>query len=160
MKSKLKIVREYEASIEDVWEMWTTKEGIEAWWGPDGFFVEVRSIDLRPEGELRYAMIARDPEMVAFMKREGMPVTQECRLTFTEIAAPRRLAYLHPTDFIPGIAPYDVLTEVDLEPLGDKVRLTLTFDRMHDDTWTNRASMGWEMELGKLATALKSRAAV
>jgi hypothetical protein len=34
------------------------------------------------------------------------------------------------------------------------VLLTLTFDRMHDDTWTQRATHGWEQELGKLGKAL------
>lgn len=36
---KIVIERKYAASIEDVWELWTTKEGIESWWGPDGFSV-------------------------------------------------------------------------------------------------------------------------
>jgi hypothetical protein len=43
---------------------------------------------------------------------------------------------------------------VDLEASGDRVLLTLTFDRMHDDTWTQRATHGWEQELGKLGKAL------
>ena len=33
-------------------------------------------------------------------------------------------------------------------------RLVLTIDAMHDDTWTGRMVMGWEMELGKLAKVL------
>jgi hypothetical protein len=32
--------------------------------------------------------------------------------------------------------------------------MVLTFDAMHDAEWTNRATMGWEMELGKLGQAL------
>ena len=28
---KIVIERTYEASIEDVWELWTTREGIESW---------------------------------------------------------------------------------------------------------------------------------
>ncbi|HEY5958540.1 MAG TPA: SRPBCC domain-containing protein, partial [Polyangiaceae bacterium] len=95
MNEQLKIVREYDATLEAVWEMWTTEAGIESWWGPDGFAVEVRKLDLRSQGELHYAMIAKAPEMVAFMQREGMRVTQECRITFTEVVPPRRLAYVH-----------------------------------------------------------------
>ena len=34
---KIVIERTYEASIEDIWELWTTREGIESWWGPEGF---------------------------------------------------------------------------------------------------------------------------
>ena len=57
-KRRITMERTYKAPIEDVWELWTTKEGIESWWGPDGFYVKVRNIDLRPGGKLEYQMIA------------------------------------------------------------------------------------------------------
>ena len=37
--------------------------------GPDGFSVEVHTIDVRSGGELRYAMIATVPAQIEFMKR-------------------------------------------------------------------------------------------
>lgn len=42
MKKTITLERTYRAPIADVWEMWTTKEGIESWWGPDGFAVTVQ----------------------------------------------------------------------------------------------------------------------
>ena len=84
-----------------------------------------------------------------------MPVDQPCRLTFREIEAPRRLDYTNVVDFIPGVAPYDADTVVELFPVsGGRTRLVLTIDAMHDDAWTQRATMGWEQELGKLASVL------
>ena len=157
MSKRITLERTFPSPIEDVWEMWTTKDGIESWWGPDGFEVEVRSIDLRPGGEMRYAMIATAPEMVAFMKREGMPTATECHLRYTEVEPNRRLAYLHNTDFIPGIVPYDVATLVELHPTPAGVRMVLSFDAMHDDTWTGRAVSGWENELGTLGDVLRAR---
>ena len=32
--------------------------------------------------------------------------------------------------------------------------MTLTFDAMHDETWTERATQGWNMELDKLEKVL------
>ena len=32
--------------------------------------------------------------------------------------------------------------------------MVLTIDAMHDDTWTQRAVMGWESELGRLERVL------
>ena len=58
------------------------------------------------------------------------------------------------TDFIPGVEPYDVVTVVELLAVGQGVRMVLTFDAMHSDEWTQRAVMGWESELGKLAKVL------
>jgi uncharacterized protein YndB with AHSA1/START domain len=153
-KRRITLERSYEAQIADVWELWTTKAGIESWWGPEGFTVTVRRLDLRVGGELHYAMTATAPPQIAFMQQAGMPVTTEARLTYCEITPPRRLVYRHVADFIPGVAPYDVETLVELTQSGKHVHLVLTFDAMHDDEWTRRATMGWESELGKLAKAL------
>ena len=139
--------------------MWTTKDGIESWWGPGGFAVTVRTLDLRPGGQLLYAMTAIDPPQVEFMKSAGMPLTTEAQITFTEVVAPRRLAYVHLADFIPGVEPYDVATVVELESTPQGVRMVLTFDAMHSDEWTQRATMGWESELGKLAAIVDARKA-
>jgi uncharacterized protein YndB with AHSA1/START domain len=153
-KRRITLERTYKASLQDVWDMWTTKDGIESWWGPDGFSVKVRKLDLRPGGELHYAMTATAAPQIEFMKKAGMPLTTEARLTYTEVSPPRRLAYTHLADFIPGVEPYPVAHLIELAPLGDSVRMVLTFEAMHDEEWTKRAAVGWEMELGKLAKAL------
>ena len=49
-------------------------EGIEAWWAPDGFSVEVSKLDLAPGGELHYSMTATAPPQVEFMQNAGMPL--------------------------------------------------------------------------------------
>jgi uncharacterized protein YndB with AHSA1/START domain len=157
-RRRITMERTYRADIRDVWDLWTTTEGIESWWGPGGFTVKVRKLDLQPGGELLYAMTAIDAPQVAFMKKAGMPLTTEARITFTEVAPPRRLAYIHLADFIPGVEPYDVATIVELEETSAGVRMTLTFDAMHDDEWTQRATMGWNEEIGKLGAVLERRA--
>ena len=154
---RVRMERTYRASIEDVWELWTTQAGIESWWGPDGFQVRVLELDLRAGGGLVYTMTAVAPPQVEFMKRANMPLTTTSRITFTEVTPPSRLVYEHLTDFIPGVAPYNVTHRVELEATADGVRLVLTFDAMHDETWTQRAAMGWESELGRLAAALEAR---
>jgi uncharacterized protein YndB with AHSA1/START domain len=157
-KRRITIERTYQAPIEDVWELWTTKEGIESWWGPHGFSVKVHSIDLRPGGELRYAMIATAPPQIEFMKKAGMPLTTEARVKYTEVVPLKRLAYTHLADFIPGVEPYHVAHVVALHPSAQGVRMVLTFDAMHAEEWTQRAVMGWESELGKLAKVIEARA--
>jgi uncharacterized protein YndB with AHSA1/START domain len=153
-KRRITIERTYQASIEDVWDLWTTKDGIESWWGPEGFTVKVRKLDLRPGGALEYAMTATALEQIEFMKGAGMPLTTEARLIYKEVAPRRRLAYEHLADFIPGVEPYTVASIVELQPGAQGVRMVLTFDPMHDEQWTQRMVMGWESQLGKLAKAL------
>ena len=86
-----------------------------------------------------------------------MPLTTEARITFTEVVPTRRLAYVHLADFIPGVEPYDVATVVELESTPQGVHMVLTFDAMHSDEWTQRAAMGWESELNKLAVVVAAR---
>jgi uncharacterized protein YndB with AHSA1/START domain len=154
---KIVIERTYEASIEDVWELWTTREGIESWWGPEGFSVKVHELDLRAGGQMVYAMTAVGPPQVQFMKQAGMPLTTEARLTYTAIVPGKTIAYTHRADFIPGVAPYNVGNKVDFFAAGANVRMVLTLDPMHSDEWTQRTRMGMESQLGKLARAIASR---
>jgi uncharacterized protein YndB with AHSA1/START domain len=153
-EKRVVLERSYPATLDDVWEMWTTPEGLESWWGPDGFHVEVRALDLREGGELRYAMVCDAPEQQAFMRQHGMPLVTEAKITYREVTPKTRLVYTHLADFIPGVAAYDVDTVVELEPRGANVHLRLSFDPMHDTVWTERATMGWQNELGKLAARL------
>lgn len=153
----IKLERFYDASIEDVWDLWTTKEGIEAWWGPDGFSVEVLEIGLRPQGQLLYAMTATAEPQIALMKQAGMALTTKTRITYTEVARHRRLAYLNHVDFVPGVATYETAHSVDFARAANGVRMVLTVHPMHDQVWTQRMVAGWENELGKLERLLASR---
>ncbi len=156
-RPKLTLERTFKASIEEVWELWTTREGIESWWGPEGFSVAVSDLDLRPGGELVYAMSATGAEQMEYMTKAGMPLITEHRLTYTAVDPPRRLAYKDLADFIPGVEPYEVTTLVELSEVEDGVRLVLTFDAMHDNEWTRLAVMGRESELGRLEALLAAR---
>ncbi|HEY8312701.1 MAG TPA: SRPBCC domain-containing protein [Candidatus Baltobacteraceae bacterium] len=156
-RSPVTLTRVYRARIKDVWELWTTKEGIESWWGPAGFAVKVRHLDLRPGGEMRYAMTAVEPEQAAFMRAEGMPLTTETSITYTEIVPRGRLAYELTANFIPGVEPYVVEHVIELQQLGeDQIKMILTIGTMHDDEWTERAVAGFGSQLGRLEARIKT----
>jgi uncharacterized protein YndB with AHSA1/START domain len=148
------VERMLKASPERVWKMWTTKEGLERWWGPEGFSVQVHHLDLRVGGRLELVMTTAVPEIVAMLKAGGMGASQSLVCTYTEIETNRRLVYQNTVDFVPGVPPYAATTRVELVPVTGGTRLAVTNDVMHDPMWTERARMGWEQELGKLARAL------
>ena len=154
-RRRVTIERRFNAAIEDVWDLWTTKDGIESWWGPDGFEVTVRKLELHQGGAFLYSMSARAPEQVDFLKKAGMPLTTETRATYTEVVPRKRLAFTQLADFVPGVTPYEVATavEFDMSPTG--VRLVVTLDAMHDEAWTKMAVTGWESQLDKLAKLVK-----
>jgi uncharacterized protein YndB with AHSA1/START domain len=153
-RAQFSIERSYAAAIDEAWALWTTRAGIESWWGPEGFDVTVTSLDLWPGGELVYLMTAAAPEQVAFMTQAGMPLSTECRVTYTEVSPPGRLAYKTLADFVPEVTPYEVATVVELRATADGVNLIITFDAMHDDLWTERARAGHESQMRKLDALL------
>src|SRR3954466_6565030 len=98
-QSKVVVERTYRARPEELWELWTTKEGFESWWGPVGFRVEVHALEARVGGALHYDMIADAPEQIAAMKRMGRPISHETRGRFAELRPHDRLAITHVIDF-------------------------------------------------------------
>ena len=157
VRPKLSLERTFRAPIAEVWELWTTREGIEAWWGPDGFTSKVRAIDVRPGGELLWSMTAVGADQVEFLKKAGMPLTSHLLLRYLVVEPPRRLVYREMADFIPGVEPYEVETVLELSEAGDDTRLVLTFDAMHNEYWSKMATTGREMELARLEELLTRR---
>lgn len=153
---RIVLERSYRATLEEMWRMWTTKEGIEAFWGPDGFRVEVHSIDVRVGGVLDYSMIAVAPEMIAFMKSQSAPTSTRHQCRYIAVQRHERLAWSNTIDFT-GAPAYEKDTVLAFSATGDMVRVVLTLQPMHDELWTGRMKQGWEMELGKLDRALTSR---
>jgi uncharacterized protein YndB with AHSA1/START domain len=151
---RITLERSYDATPERVWELWTTARGIESWWAPDGFAVEVERLELEPGGELVYALTATGEAQVEFMRNAGMPLRTESRKTFTAVERPHRLAYRSLVDFVPGMPPYEFLTEVELQPEDGGVRVVMAMEPLHDAEWTQRLVAGRENELANLARAL------
>ena len=153
-KKAFTLERMLKASPEKVWRMWSTKEGLERWWGPDGFTVQVQHLDVRVGGRVELVMRTDVPEIVAMLNAGGMSASHSLVCTYTEIEPNRRLVYQNTVDFVPGVPPYIASTRVELTAVPGGTRLAVTNDVMHDQMWTERARRGWEQELGKLERAL------
>ena len=149
-RSKVVFERTYRARTEELWELWTTKTGFESWWGPEGFRVEVHTIEARVGGALHYDMIADAPEQIAAMKRMGRPTSHATRGTFVEISPHRRLAITHVIDFLDGETPYESTMVVEFFPSDKNVRMVVTLDPMHNEEFTKMSTMGFTSQLTKL----------
>lgn len=150
-------IREYTAGPEEVWDRWTTPEGISSWWAPDGFRTEVTELDLRPGGALTYTMTAVGDEQVEFMRQAGMPLSTVSHKRFTRVEEPRHLDYVSVVDFVPDHPAYEHLTTVLIEPSEAGAVVTMTIDPMHDEVWTTRVIEGRCNELDNLAAVLEGR---
>jgi len=147
------IERTINSPVDAVWRMWTTREGLEAWWGPDGFTSVVRHLDVRVGGRFEIAMTAVQPEIVRFLESSGLPTTSIAQGDYTRVTPNRGLAYTNAIDFVPGVAPYRTTTTVELIRVDEKTtRLVVTNDAMHDAHWTSMAAQGWEQQIGKFVS--------
>lgn len=149
-RSPIVIERSYKARVEELWALWTTKEGFESWWGPEGFRVDVFALEPRVGGTLHYNMIADAPKQIAAMKQLGRPASHEVRARFTEMSPHRRLAITNLIDFLPYVEPYESTITGEFFPSGERVRMVVTLEPLHDDVFTRMSMMGFTSQLTKL----------
>jgi len=50
------LIADFDASIDQVWELWSDPRKLEQWWGPPGYPARVEKHDLSPGGEVTYLM--------------------------------------------------------------------------------------------------------
>lgn len=70
------------APRELVWEVWTQPEHIKAWWGPDGFTISNRSMNVAPGKSWEFLM-------------QGMGQDFEEKILYTEVIPLSLLSYRH-----------------------------------------------------------------
>lgn len=150
VQSKTVVERTYRATLQEVWDLWTTREGFESWWGPQGFRADVAELDARPGGLLRYEMVAATPEMVRAMADEGRPPSHGVRSIFTEVEPMSRLVLRNVIDFLPGVPPYEADILVELTAQGDRVRMVVTLGGLHSAEFSEMQKEGFTSQLTKL----------
>lgn len=153
-RERITLERTLRAPVEKVWRLWTTKAGLETWWGPEGFVSVVNRVDVRVGGGFEIAMTAVQPDIVRYLESAGIPVTSYDRGDYAEVVLHARLVWTGMVDFVPGVAKYESHTWVELTPEGAGTRVVITLDAMHDAHWTKMKTMGWEQQLGKLEAHL------
>jgi uncharacterized protein YndB with AHSA1/START domain len=56
------VVAEFDAPVEQVWQLWADPRQLERWWGPPSHPATVEEHDLTPGGEVTYFMTGPDGE--------------------------------------------------------------------------------------------------
>src|SRR5215204_1820344 len=57
---KLRIVREFDAPLDDVWKAWTESHLLDKWWAPMPWQAKTKTMDFRPGGFWLYCMVGPD----------------------------------------------------------------------------------------------------
>lgn len=80
----VRIERDFAASVDDVWAMWTDPAKFRSWYGPNGMSVPVAEMDVTVGGTRKISMEMKTPERTMTMWFTGV---------YKEINAPNRLVY-------------------------------------------------------------------
>jgi uncharacterized protein YndB with AHSA1/START domain len=134
-----------------VWKLFTTKKGLESWWGPEGFSTTVQKLEVRPGGQLEYVMTATAPDQVRALKSMGMSLAHKTHGTYTDVVPGTLLVFSQLADFVQDIEPYEILARIEFHPTKAGVRVFCTIDKMHDPQWTKMSELGWKSQLDRLA---------
>jgi uncharacterized protein YndB with AHSA1/START domain len=156
----IRFERLYDASIEDVWALWTTKEGLEEWFAPEGMHVEVLALDLRVSGAFDHVMTAVGTEQRADMANLNLSPSARVSGRFVEIVHHRRLRIRFDIDFVPGVESYPYDMAVELHAEAGRVRMIVTADRHPDPEMTRGAILGLTSQLQRFDAAIAARASM
>jgi uncharacterized protein YndB with AHSA1/START domain len=149
-RSSTVIERTYRTRVEELWRLWTTKEGFESWWGSKDSRVEVHTIEAHEGGTLHYDMIAVAPADIAMRNQLGLAPSSSVRARFTELKPYQRLILTHVIDFVPGVKPYEQRIAVDFFPAGDTVRMVTTIEPLHNEEFTQTSIRVFSSQLKDL----------
>ena len=153
----IRFERVYDASIEDVWALWTTKEGLEEWFAPEGLHLEISTLELWVGGTFNHVMTAVGAEQVAYMAHLNRPPTTWVSARFVEIEPHRRLRIRFDIDFVHGVEPYPYDMVMELSAEAGRVRMIVTADRHPDAEMTRGAILGLTSQLRRFDLAMAAR---
>ena len=108
------LTRLLNAPRELVFEAWTNPEHLVHWWGPNGFTITIKEMNVKPGGVWRFIM--HGPDGVDYPNK----------VVFSEVVKPERLMYSQGWDIENGPKPFeDFDVTITFEKEGNKTKITL-----------------------------------
>ena len=152
----VRITRDFDARIEDVWRMWTDPALFSSWYGPMGMTVPVAEMDVTVGGTRKICMAMNRPgrEMKMWFTGVYKEVERPRRLVYTEAMCEEDGTLIAPSAMgMPGDTPHITEVIVDLEETAEGTRMTMVHVGVTEGT---AGEGGWRQALDKLGEALSA----
>jgi uncharacterized protein YndB with AHSA1/START domain len=139
------IVATFDASIEQVWELWADPHKLERWWGPPGLPATFEQHDLIPGAEVRYFMTGPEGDRYGGMWRITA-VDPPTSLEFTD-----GFAGADGTP-IPDMPVSETSVRLSERDGGTRMELSSTFGSREDlDKWLSTSTLeGQQRAIGQM----------
>ncbi len=147
----VRIVREFDAPIETVWDMWTKADLFQKWYGPRGMSVPMAEMDVAVGGTRKICMEMSTPDRTMQMWFTGVysEITPPTRLVYTESMCDADGVILSQESMgMPKGHPDVTEVIVDLVDLGGRTRMTMVHRGVPEGT---AGEGGWNQAMDKLA---------
>ena len=153
----IRFERVYDGPVEDLWALWTTKAGLEDWFAPEGWQIEVSTLEPHVGGAFEHVGKPVAADATAYLARVGRAPSTRVRGRFLEVVPHERLHIRFTMDFLPGVEayPYDIVVELHTE--GERVRMVVTADAHPDVEMTRLATLGLASQLRQFDALLAKR---
>jgi uncharacterized protein YndB with AHSA1/START domain len=143
--------------VEELWALWTTKDGLEDWFAPEGFRVEMHALEVRVGGAFVHEMTAVRDDAIAYLASVGRPRSTRVQGWFVEVIPHERLHIRMTVDFVPGLEPHPIDILVTFASEGARVRMVVTAGPHPDAELTRLAGEGMTSQLRRFDAVLASR---
>jgi uncharacterized protein YndB with AHSA1/START domain len=153
--SWVRIERVFDASIEDVWRMWTEPDLFKTWYGPNGMSVPVAEMDVTVGGTRKVSMSMETPQRTMTMWFIGVykEVRKPSRLVYTESMCEADGTLIPPQAMgMPEGHPDITEVSVDLAEVDGKTRMTMVHVGVPEGT---AGEGGWNQAFDKLSKRLR-----
>ena len=145
------IEREFDASIEDVWSLWTDPDLFRQWYGPRGMSIPTAEMDLVVGGTRKICMEMKSSERTMSMLFTGVfkEVRKPSRLVYTESMCDADGTIISPQSMgMPEGHPDTTEVIVELREAGGKTVMTMVHAGFPEGS---AGEGGWNQSFDKLA---------
>lgn len=148
-KDAIVIERTFDAPVDLVWQMWTDPEQFKQWYGPTGFSISVKNMDLSAGGKRMVGMTSPDGSMKMWTTGEHKEIVPNERLVYTESMSDEKGNLMSAADMgMPEGYPTTTEVTVTLEDLGGRTKMIMTHAGVPADS---PGASGWNQAFDKLA---------
>ena len=154
----VRIEREFDASIELVWRMWTDPDLFKRWYGPKGMSVPAAVMDVTVGGTRKVCMAMQSPERSMSMWFTGVykEVSPPNRLVYTESMCNEAGNIIPPTSMgMPDSFPDITEVIVELTETEGRTKMVMVHVGVAEGT---AGAGGWGQAFDKLADLIVSEA--
>ena len=148
-QNELKIVRNFNASKEQVWHAWSNPENFKQWWGPKEFSCPDCEIDFKVGGKWLASMMDDKGNKIwaTGVYKEIMPLE---KIVFTDCFADEKGNVVSSEEYGMKGIPLEMLVTVTMKEIDGKTEMTIIHTGLPEGEHITGANTGWNTSIDKM----------